>query len=1268
MHITFIQGKHGLSKFRLKKLEHHLGSAISCHEIYLVTSQLMPSADITSKLEQLLDGKLINEPEFASNKCMITPRFGTVSAWSSKATEIAKRCGLFSIIGVEKALIYTSNTPLKNIYSLIYDQMTESIIEDNSHINQLFAAHSDKTYSQIDILQNGKTALEEANQNMGLALSSDEIDYLYDNYLRSLRNPTDVELMMFAQANSEHCRHKIFNAQFIIDGTKQEKTLFDMIKDTYKNAPDNIITAYSDNSSIMSGTKFERFYANSVTNGYHFSAELTHILMKVETHNHPTAISPFAGSATGSGGEIRDEGATGRGSKPKAGLSGYSVSNLGIDKITLAATYGKPGHIRSALEIMLEAPIGSASFNNEFGRPNLCGYFRSFEQDVANVHYGYHKPIMIAGGYGNINDHHTKKNEVSDGAVIIQLGGPGFLIGLGGGAASSMSGGDNTQQLDFNSVQRSNPEMQRRCQEVIDSCVALGIHNPIMSIHDVGAGGLSNAVPELINESNKGGTFRLRDIPIYDHSMSPLEIWCNESQERYVLAVAPEHLTRFEAICRRENCPYAAIGKAYKEKRLIVMDKKHHNNPVDIHMDILLGKPPRTIKDIKNHTQAIVSTAEITQFDTLDILYKVIAHPTVASKSFLITIGDRSVGGHTVRDQMVGRYQVPVADCAITAFGYNDTAGEVMSMGERMPVAALNAPASARLAIAESLTNISSCYITKLNDVKLSANWMASCGNEHQDALLYKTVAAASEFCQKLNIAIPVGKDSLSMKMGWNENGNKKQVVSPVSLVISAFATTTNVREHKTPELAPLIDTSLVLLSLDTQQRMGGSIAQECYNSLGGITPDVDNLESMALLFNVISKLHSKQKILAYHDKGDGGIAATLSEMIFASRIGIRLDIQVDNLNEFLFNEEIGIVIQVKNSDLDFICQAAHGLYFNILGSVNLEQDNLQIVNKTKLVIDEPREKLQKSWTTVSHAIQKLRDNPVCADLELETISSRNKGLFAKPSFDIQEVQNFAIPMLNLQKPKIAILREQGVNGHLEMAASFVKAGFNAIDVHLNDILNGPVRLDQFVGLVICGGFSYGDVLGAGQGFAKSILYNQTLKQRFSNFFRRKDTFTLGVCNGCQVLSHLADIIPDATHFPKFARNDSEQFEARLTMVEVTKSPSVLLQGMEGSQLPIIVSHGEGLAQFGNSSDIDKIHVAMRYIDSIGNHTETYPYNPNGSPQGITGLTNLDGRVTLMMPHPERISRTQQMSWHDKNWGEMSPWFKMFINAREFVN
>jgi phosphoribosylformylglycinamidine synthase len=1304
--IACMHGKSSLSKFKLNKIEKILNTTIETHDVYFIMSDQKLDNDTLNKLEQLLDAKLDRTPTLNHTNLLVTPRLGTVSPWSSKATEIAGRCGLSSVFRIEKTILYRSNTDLSSIFELIHDRMTESIITDMTDINKLFISHDSHSYSKIDILVNGKNALEVANQQMGLALSDDEIDYLFNNYTDIKRNPTDIELMMFAQANSEHCRHKIFNAEFIIDGEKQNKTLFGMIKDTYKNAPDNVLVAYDDNSSVITGAEIARFYPSPENKSYQFNNEYTHILMKVETHNHPTAISPFPGSATGSGGEIRDEGATGRGAKPKAGLTGFSVSNLGLEGITDNSKIGKPNHIQSALEIMHDGPIGGASFNNEFGRPNLCGYFRSFEQKVAGQYYGYHKPIMLAGGYGNINEQHVKKQEVIDGTLIIQLGGPGFLIGLGGGAASSLAGGANKNSLDFNSVQRSNPEIERRCQEVIDGCWQLGDHNPIISIHDIGAGGLSNAVPELVHGSGRGGKFELRSIPIYDTSMSPLEIWCNESQERYVIAISPDSLAKFSGICARENCPFAVIGHATQDKQLILHDNKYNNQPINIDIDILLGKPPRTTKDVSSYHLAIEDTLDTNKLDTITELYKIISHPTVASKSFLITIGDRSVGGMTVRDQFVGRWQTPVADCAITALSYEGSHGEVMALGERTPVAILNAAAASRLAIAESLTNISSCYIDKLNDVKLSANWMASCGSNNQDALLYSAVEAASKLSIDLNIAIPVGKDSLSMKMGWTDpNGQPKQIISPVSLIISAFSTTTDVSMHKTPELVADNDSSLVLLALDTQTRIGGSILQECNGRIGGITPDVDNSKLLANLFNLISSLHKQNKILAYHDKSDGGLAATICEMIFASRIGIELDISVSdlskteqtrtsfssldmsaavasetkltkiNLNNFLFNEEIGIVIQIKNSDWNDLSSMSqeYGIFCSKIGTLNLVQDNFVIKNNGQIILNEPREQLQQAWSSVSHAIAKSRDNPECVDSELKTISKDNPGLFAKPSFAVNDLQTVIAstarqsPSINLTNPRVAILREQGINGQVEMAASFVKAGFDAIDVHINDILARRVSLEQFVGIVACGGFSYGDVLGAGVGWAKSILFTPQLKDEFVNFFNRPDTFSFGVCNGCQMMANLTDIIPGSELFPRFTRNKSEQFEARLVMSEVTKSPSILFADMHGSQLPIVVSHGEGFANFTNPGHMDKVEIALRFTDNYGKVTETYPYNPNGSPGGITAVTSTDGRVTIMMPHPERTFRTKLMSWHNKSWGEFGPWFKIFTNAYDFV-
>ena len=1261
--ITLINGNSTLSSFRLAKLQQFLNSnSLTSNEVYFILSKQKLSLNTLHRLEQLLNGNTVPEIDINQCKAVVTPRFGTISPWSSKATEIAQRCGLSEVTRIEKAIYYKSDKNLDIIYDKIHDRMTESIITHQAQIEQLFTSNEGATYSKIDILTKGKGALETANQQMGLALSPDEIDYLFSNYTTINKNITDIELMMFAQANSEHCRHKIFNAEFIINGHNQDKTLFQMIKDTYKNAPQNILVAYDDNSSVITGGEFKAFYPEFNSKEYKFNQETNHVIMKVETHNHPTAIEPFAGAATGSGGEIRDEGATGRGSKPKAGLCGFSVSNLNLDNSN--SDYGKPQHVQSALNIMLQGPIGAASFNNEFGRPNLCGYFRSFEEEVGGFRYGYHKPIMLAGGYGTINEKQVVKLKLSQGALIIQIGGPGFLIGLGGGSASSMTGGENKQELDFNSVQRSNPEIERRCQEVINSCCSLGSENPILSIHDVGAGGLSNAVPELVHGSGIGGKFELRSIPSFDNSMSPLEIWCNESQERYVMAINPENLEIFKNICERENCPFAVLGHAVQDKQLTLTDARYKNTPIDINIDTLLGKPPRTIKDVEYYSEAPITGLITKGLKVDEALYKVISHPTVASKSFLITIGDRSVGGNTVRDQMVGKWQIPIADCAITAFGLKEKAGEVMAMGERTPVAILNAPASGRMAIAESLTNLSGAAIKDINDIKLSANWMASCGSPNQDALLYHTVTAVSELCQTLNIAIPVGKDSLSMKMKWNDGSQAKSVTSPVSLIISAFATIADVTHHFTPELVANEKTRIILVSLNDKQRMGASILQECYHQIGGDTPDVDNALQLKNLFALLQQIRIYTH--AYHDKSDGGLITALCEMIFSSRIGITLNLMEDNLIDFLYNEEIGVALQVAENRVNEIISLAETLDLTVqnIGTINLQQDKLAVYNKEKLILQEPRLKLQQAWGNVSYTMQKLRDNPVCADSELKLLDSKNTGLFAKLTFDIKQIQRQS---LHLNRPKIAILREQGVNGHVEMAASFVKAGFSAIDVHLNDILSGRISLAGFSGIAVCGGFSYGDVLGAGLGFANSILFNTKLKDEFSAFFNRPDTFGLGICNGCQVMAHLAEIIPGATNFPRFTKNISEQFEARVVMAEIPKSPSVLLKGMHGSQIPIIVSHGEGYANFKHESHLAGVDIALQYIDNSGKISETYPYNPNGSPRGIAGVCNSDGRFTILMPHPERTFRTQQMSWHDKTWGEMGPWFKLFLNAREFI-
>lgn len=1338
-HIAAISARAGIHNF-----ENPPSSIeISCHEIYLVKANL-DNKDI-QKIEQLLNAKKISELTLNDQQILVAPRLGTTSPWSSKATEIAKRCGLDEIEIIEKCTYFEANEAISPIYDLIHDKMIESTIKNIETLSKIFHKQSGSTFKEVDISQSGIDSLKKINVDIGLALSDSEINYLFKNYQKQGKNPTDIELMMFAQANSEHCRHKIFNADFIIDDKPQDKTMFQLIKDTYKKSPQNVLVAYNDNSSVIAGTTFQRFYADSTSHQYNFNEEETHVLMKVETHNHPTAIEPFAGAATGSGGEIRDEGATGRGSKPKAGLSGFTVSYLNLPNTNEISTYGKPQHIKSALDIMLQGPIGSASFNNEFGRPNLCGYFRSFEQNINGVYYGYHKPIMIAGGYGNINAVNVKKSDVVAQTLIIQIGGPGFLIGLGGGSISSMAGGDNKEDLDFNSVQRANPEIERRAQEVIDACSFLGTNNPILSIHDVGAGGLSNAVPELVHGSNMGGEFELRKIPIYDENMSPLEIWCNESQERYVLAIRPEHLEIFAKICARENCPYSILGTATPEQKIVLHDDKFNNNPINIESNVLFGSPPKTIKNVKStctssgasprnsppqehesidlsSQQILESTSlslqrklESTKMNNLDLkeaIYKVLSHPTVASKSFLITIGDRSVGGHTIRDQMVGKWQVPVADCAITAFGYTTHNGEAMSMGERTPLATLNPEASGRMAVAESLTNLASCYIKNINDVKLSANWMASSGSETQDVALYNTVRSVSELCQKLNIAIPVGKDSLAMKMRWEENNTTKEVISPVSLIVSAFATTPDGRRHKTPELEKYTNSTLILISLNNKIRLGGSILQECYHAITNNihtnennfeqvkepssqllisslqllsqqpsshgagstllkqhdindTPDIDDAQSLANLFSLISRLHQDTLILAYHDKSDGGMLATICEMIFASRIGITLNLATNNIIETLFNEEIGIVLQVKNENLDRIHKLVleKNLLLTRIGEINLDQDNLLITNHNKIVINEERKTLQQTWNMVSHKIQKLRDNPECADSELKTIEKANTGLFSNISFDLKEL---AIAKVNIaHRPRIAILREQGVNGHIEMAAAFTLAGFEAIDVHMNDLLLGNTNLKNFTGLVACGGFSYGDVLGAGLGWANSILFNQKLKDEFTNFFNRRETFSLGVCNGCQMMANLRNIIPGAEHFPLFKQNISAQFEARLTMVQINNSSSILFKDMHHSQLPIIVSHGEGLVTY--TKNITPCNIALQYIDYNGHPTEDYPYNPNGSLHGVTGITSTDGRCTIMMPHPERIFRTQQMSWHDTSWGEISPWFKMFKNAYAFT-
>ena len=1216
---------------------------------------------------------------------MVTPRLGTISPWASKATNIAENCGLEGIERIERGMAVWLEGALtdgqkQQWAALLHDRMTESVLTDIDAAVQLFHHIQSETFSSVDVLSGGKEALVKANTEMGLALSADEIDYLVENYQALNRNPTDVELMMFAQANSEHCRHKIFNADFILNGEKQPKSLFGMIRDTHNAHPEGTVVAYKDNSSVIEGAKVERFYPNAAENqGYRFHEEDTHIIMKVETHNHPTAIAPFAGAATGAGGEIRDEGATGKGSRPKAGLTGFTVSNLNIPGLEQPweQAYGKPGHIASPLDIMIEGPIGGAAFNNEFGRPNLLGYFRTFEEKFDGQVRGYHKPIMIAGGLGSIQAQQTHKDEIPEGALLIQLGGPGMLIGLGGGAASSMNTGTNDASLDFNSVQRGNPEIERRAQEVIDRCWQLGDKNPIISIHDVGAGGLSNAFPELVNDAGRGAVFKLREVPLEEHGLNPLQIWCNESQERYVLSILEKDLETFRAICERERCPFAVVGTATDDGHLKVRDDLFSNNPVDLPLNVLLGKPPKTTRSDKTVTPS-EKPFNAGDIDITEAAYRVLRLPTVAAKNFLITIGDRSVGGMTHRDQMVGKYQTPVADCAVTMMGFNTYRGEAMSMGEKPTVALFDAPASGRMCVGEAITNIAAVNIGDIGNIKLSANWMAACGNEGEDEKLYRTVEAVSKACQALDLSIPVGKDSLSMKTVWQDGEEKKSVVSPLSLIISAFAPVEDVRKTVTPELKNVEDSVLLLIDLGNgKARMGGSAFGQVYNNMTGDAPDLDDTGRLKAFYNVIQQLVAEDKLLAYHDRSDGGLFATLVEMAFAARCGLNVDLtslvaNQANVNEAsiraLFNEELGAVIQIAKQDVaavEALFKEAD-LALHAVATIGTDE-KIVIRNQAGIVLEQNRADLQRVWQETSHAIQRLRDNPACADSEFALIGDNDRSaLFADVKFDVNE--DIAAPFINsCAKPKIAILREQGVNGQIEMAAAFTRAGFDAYDVHMSDLMAGRVHLADFKMLAACGGFSYGDVLGAGEGWAKSILFHPALRDQFAAFFADPNTLTLGVCNGCQMVSNLAEIIPGAEAWPKFKRNLSEQFEARLSMVHVPKSASLILNEMQGSSLPVVVSHGEGRADFalhgGNISD--DLGIALQYVDGQNQVTQTYPLNPNGSPQGIAGVTNADGRVTIMMPHPERVYRAAQMSWRPEDWTELSGWYRLFAGARK---
>ncbi|GAB4122881.1 MAG: phosphoribosylformylglycinamidine synthase [Sideroxydans sp.] len=1286
-------GHAALSAFRLDKLRAQLAATHAgvtleeTRQVYFVELSEALDEVQAARLDRLLNlDERAGEPTCAS-ACMpllVIPRLGTISPWSSKATDIAKHCALPQVTRIERGVMYylksKSGKALRTaeqqaVLPLLHDRMTESAVFDMRGIEEKIFRHgTPQPLSSVDILGGGRPALETANREMGLALSPDEIDYLMENFVKLKRNPTDVELMMFAQANSEHCRHKIFNADWIIDDEAQAISLFGMIRNTHKLHPQGTVVAYSDNSSIIEGAEIERFYPRA-DGSYAYSKEMTHILMKVETHNHPTAIAPFAGAATGSGGEIRDEGATGTGSKPKAGLAGFTVSNLripGFEQPWEVGGIGKPGRIVSPLQIMVDGPIGSAAFNNEFGRPNLAGYFRTFEETVNGEVRGYHKPIMIAGGVGNIKAEHTYKQDLPDGALLIQLGGPGMLIGLGGGAASSMDTGANAENLDFDSVQRGNPEMQRRAQEVIDRCWQMGEDNPILSIHDVGAGGISNALPELVHGGGKGARFELRKVPSEERGMTPMQIWSNEAQERYVLAIAPERLEQFRALCERERCPFAVLGHAVSEDRLVVHDELFGNDPVDMPLSVLLGKPPRMTRKVKRQQ------VKAPKFDTSKIVIKdaverVLRLPSVADKTFLITIGDRTVGGYTARDQMVGPWQVPVADVAVTTLGYHTCLGEAFAMGERTPIAIIDAPASGRMAIGEAITNIAAAQIARIGDIKLSANWMAAAGHPGEDAALFDTVKAVGmELCPQLGISIPVGKDSMSMRTAWEENGEKKAVVAPVSLIVSAFAPTPDVRKTLTPQLVADTDTVVLLFDLGGgQNRLGGSALAQVYKQVGDVAPDVDDAARLKTFFDLIQRFNREGKLLAYHDRSDGGLFVALAEMSFASHVG--LDIRLDDLKgddlSVLFNEELGALVQVRRADLAdifVVCEEAGLANVHEVAWLNTS-GTIHITRGKKTVYSENAIALRRMWSETTYQMQKLRDNPVCAQQEYDRIlDAKDPGLHVKLTYDVNE--NIA-PALLTSRPRVAILREQGVNGHVEMAAAFDRAGFQAVDVHMSDIIAGRVSLDAFRGVVACGGFSYGDVLGAGEGWAKSILFNPRARDEFVAFFNRNDTFALGVCNGCQMMSNLHEIIPGAENWAHFSRNQSEQFEARFVMVEVQESPSILFDGMAGSRMPIVVAHGEGYADFGNTKRLHAAQdvVTLRYIDHYGKATTIYPLNPNGSPQGITGLTTPDGRFNIMMPHPERVFRAVQNSWYPKDWQENGAWLRMFQNARKWV-
>jgi phosphoribosylformylglycinamidine synthase len=1308
--MLILRGSSALSPFRLEKLRADLVAAglpvraLAAEFVHVSELSSELSADQHAVLEKLLTYGPRRAPAAVSGLVqVVAPRPGTISPWSSKATDIAHICGLAPVKRIERVIAFTleidnaalskplmvlSAAQLATLRGKLHDRMTQVVFDSLDACAALFSHAEPKPMASVPVLARGHAALVEANAALGLALADDEIDYLVKNFTALGRDPNDIELMMFAQANSEHCRHKIFNATWEIDGSAKDRSLFQMIKNTYTLHPEGILSAYKDNAAVLTGTVGGRFWADPATGEYATHTEPVHILCKVETHNHPTAISPWAGAATGSGGEIRDEGATGRGSKPKAGLTGFTVSNLRIPGAVQPweQDHGKPGRIVSALDIMLDGPLGAAAFNNEFGRPAINGYFRTYEQEVpapagsasATELRGYHKPIMLAGGLGNIREAHIKKGEIRPGDKLIVLGGPCMLIGLGGGAASSMASGSGQENLDFASVQRDNAEMERRAQEVIDRCWALGDENPISFIHDVGAGGVSNALPELVNDGGRGGKFDLRALLNDEPGMSPLEIWCNESQERYVMAVPAARLATFAALCERERCPFAVVGEATEEKKLVLEDPHFNNTPIDLPLEVLLGKPPRMHRTDTTLARPLAPLA-LDGVTLAEAARRVLAHPAVADKTFLISIGDRTVTGLISRDQMVGPWQLPVADCAVTATAFDVYTGEAMSMGERTPVAVNSAAASARLAVGEALTNLAAAQIGDLGKVNLSANWMAAPALPGEGADLYAAVQAVGmELCPALGITIPVGKDSMSMSTVWKDqtSGAQKRVTAPMSLIISAFASVTDIRQSLTPQLVTDAgDTTLLLIDLGQgKNRLGGSILAQVVNQTGQAPADVDSPAQLKGFWNAIQQLGREEKILAYHDRSDGGLFATAVEMAFAGNTGLTLDLPTTaDAFAALFAEELGAIIQIRTDDLDDVSAVlrANGLKTCVsqIGALN-PHHAVVIRQGGRELLNSPLTALRDIWSDVTRRMAGLRDNPQAAEQEHALRLDRtNPGINPKVTFD----PSAAPAIVGKARPPMAILREQGVNGEVEMAAAFTRAGFKAVDVHMTDILSGRVSLRDFRGLVACGGFSYGDVLGAGEGWAKSVLFNPRARDEFSAFFARSDTFALGVCNGCQMMSNLHSIIPGAENWPRFVQNQSERFEARVASLLIEKSPSVLFAGMEGSVLPIAVAHGEGFTEFPSADAAAAFNtsglVSARYVDNHHRPTEHYPLNPNGSPFGTTAITTRDGRVTLMMPHPERVFRVVQQSYVPPAWRgqEDAPWLRLFRNARTCV-